>query len=252
VPWREAGKLFFTENSGLLHQPILYEIDGVDGAPRVVIDPQQLSPDGAIAIRDFAVSPDGRWVAYSSSPGGADIGDTHVRALATGREHADVVRGTVSNVCWTADGNGFFYMRPPASAAWAGRRCGTARKAVLLSPARHAAGERSADPRVADARWLYAMLERRRAGACSWSSSAARTRGCTCSTCTTRARPTVSAPLVPLLGDVTAHHTPMGTVGDTLYAWTDLDAPHGRIIALDLEGGSRRAAADRRCPSRPM
>src|SRR6185369_3158114 len=73
VPWREAGKLFFTENSGLLHQPVLYEIDGVDGAPRVVIDPQQLSADGAIAIRDFAVSPDGRWVAYSSSPGGADI-----------------------------------------------------------------------------------------------------------------------------------------------------------------------------------
>src|SRR5262252_6670874 len=92
VPWREAGKLFFTENSGLLHQPVLYQINGVEDTPRVVIDPQKLSPDGALAIRDFAVSPDGRWVAYSSSPGSADIGETHVRALGTGREHADVVR----------------------------------------------------------------------------------------------------------------------------------------------------------------
>src|SRR5262249_2471675 len=50
--------------------------------------------------------------------------------------------------------------------------------------------------------------------------------------------PDISTPLVPLLGDVTARHTPMGTVGDTLYAWTDLGAPHGRIVSLDLKQGS--------------
>lgn len=94
MPWREAGKLFFTENSGLLEQPVLFQVDGAEATPRVVIDPQKLSPDGSLAIRDFAISPDGHWVAYSSSPGGADIGETHVRALATGREHSDVVRGT--------------------------------------------------------------------------------------------------------------------------------------------------------------
>lgn len=49
--------------------------------------------------------------------------------------------------------------------------------------------------------------------------------------------PDLSAPLVPLLGDREARHTPMGTVGDTLYVFTDLDAPRGRVIALDLGEG---------------
>ena len=238
VPWREAGKLFFTENSGLLHQPILYQIDGVEDAPRVVIDPQRLSPDGALAIRDFAVSPDGRWVAYSSSPGGADIGETHVRALATGREQSDVVRGTWSNVCWTLDGNGFFYMRPPAP------RPGQAADAARLEKQflYHRLGTPQTKDRLIhewpDARWLYAMLsdDGRRLivvierGADSWMYML---------DLRDARAPDVSAPLVPLLGDVTAHHTPMGTVGDTLYAWTDLGAPHGRIISLDLKQASR-------------
>jgi len=35
VPWREAGRLFFTENPGLQQQPALYEQDGrQDGRDR--------------------------------------------------------------------------------------------------------------------------------------------------------------------------------------------------------------------------
>src|SRR5262249_58551044 len=199
VPWREAGKLFFTENSGLLHQPVLYEIDGVEGAPRVVIDPQKLSPDGALAIRDFAVSPDGQWVAYSSSPGGADIGETHVRALATGRDHPDVVRGTWSNVCWTQEGNGFFYMRPPAPKP--GQSAGAARleKQFFYHRLRTPQANDRLIHEWPDARWLYAMLsdDGRRLivvierGANSWMYML---------DLHDALAPDVSAPLVPLLG----------------------------------------------------
>jgi prolyl oligopeptidase len=54
--------------------------------------------------------------------------------------------------------------------------------------------------------------------------------------------PDLTAPLVPLLGDREAGYTPMGTVGDTLYAVTDLDAPRRRVIALDLKEGARAKA----------
>src|SRR5262249_52897293 len=48
----------------------------------------------------------------------------------------------------------------------------------------------------------------------------------------------MSAPFVPLLGDSEARFTPMGTVGDTLYVFCDLNAPRGRVIALDLSQGA--------------
>ena len=85
VPWREAGRVFFEANSGLQQQSVLYVLDRLGDEPRVVLDPQAISPDGSTAISDFAVSPDGRWLAYASAPGGADLGETRVRDLATGR-----------------------------------------------------------------------------------------------------------------------------------------------------------------------
>ncbi len=67
-------------------------------------------------MRDFAVSPDGRWLSYTTAPGGADVGQTRVRELATGRLLPDTVEGALG-VCWTFDGKGFFYaQRPPPKA----------------------------------------------------------------------------------------------------------------------------------------
>ena len=114
VPWREAGRLFFVETGEGRHRPALYVQDSLNGAARMILDTEEISPDGALAVGDFSVSADGRWLAYSVSPGGADIGELRLRELGTGREIGDVVRGTFGTPCWTYDGRGFFYMRPPA------------------------------------------------------------------------------------------------------------------------------------------
>ena len=240
VPWREAGKLFFTENSGLQRQAVLYMQDGPGNAPRQVLDPQEISPDGSVAIGDFAVSPDGRWLAYSKAPGGAD-GETHVRELPTGHEQGDVVRGTFGTACWTFDGGGFFYMRQrtprPGEAATAARL----EKQALY----HVLGQPQDNDRLIhewqDARYLYCMLsdDGRHAfivaerGSGAWMNTMA---------LGDPKAPDLTAPLVPLLGDREARHTPMGTVGDTLYVFTDLDAPRGRVIVLDLNEGERAQA----------
>jgi prolyl oligopeptidase len=47
---------------------------------------------------------------------------------------------------------------------------------------------------------------------------------------------------VPLLGDRPAGHAPLGTVGDTLYVLTDLDAPRRRVVALTLTDGAKARA----------
>jgi prolyl oligopeptidase len=238
VPWREAGHLFYLENPGGRPQPLLYARRDVAHPAVVVLDPQTLSADGSTAVGDFAVSPDGRWLAYSMSPGGADAGETHVRDLTTGRDRADVVRGTRGTACWTFDGGGFFYMRPPA--AESGAAAGAAR--VEKQWWYHRLGRSQAADTLLhqwtdnyrwlycmlsdDGRWAFAVAER---GAASWMYSMDLRRP---------KSPDLTAPLVPLLGDREANHTPLGTVGDTLYVRTDLDAPRGRIVALTLTDGA--------------
>ena len=237
VPWREAGKLFFTENSGLQRQAALYVQDTPGDSARLVLDPQQISPDGSIAVGDFAVSPDGRWLAYSVSPGGTG-GETHVRNLSTGHEQGDVMRGTMSTACWTFDGGGFFYLRTRAPQP--GEEATTAR--LEKEAFYHVLGQPQEKDRLIhgwqDARWLYCMFSDDGRWAIivaergSGSSMYAMNLG-------NPTEPDVTAPLVPLLADREAKHTPMGTVGDTLFAFTDLDAPRGRVIAFDLKAGAR-------------
>ena len=237
VPWREAGRLFYVENTGLQHQSVLYGQTTLRDAPRRVLDPQEISPDGSIAVQDFAVSPDGRWLAYSMSPGGADAGETHLRELSTGHEPGDVVRGAWGTACWTYDGGGFFYMRPPAPKPGQAADAPRVEKQLFY----HILGQPQAQDRLLhewkdNYRWLYCMMsdDGRRAiivaerGEGSWLY--------TIDLGDPKA-PVLSAALVPLLGDREARHTPMGTVGNTLYVVTDLDAPRGRVIALDLTEG---------------
>jgi prolyl oligopeptidase len=110
VPWREAGRLFYTANSGVQSQSAVYT-QATERAPsRLVLDPNEISPDGSIAVGEYATSPDGRLLAYRTAPGGADLGEVRVRELATGRDRADVVRDTLTSVCWTHDARGFYYV----------------------------------------------------------------------------------------------------------------------------------------------
>jgi len=232
VPWREAGKLFYAEAGGR-QQPALYVVSAPGDAPRVVLDPREISPDGSVAVGDYAVSPDGRWVAYSMSAGGADAGETRVRALATGRPLDDVVRGTRGTACFTFDGGGFFYVRSPAAGP------GEARLEKQLFY--HVLGRPPAEDRFLhewkDAQWLYCMMSDDGRHAIVVAE-----RGPNASLYTLDLRdpkaPDLSAGLVPLLADRESGNTPLGTVGDTLFVASRLDAPRGRVIALDLNQGA--------------
>ncbi|HET7226593.1 MAG TPA: prolyl oligopeptidase family serine peptidase [Candidatus Eisenbacteria bacterium] len=238
VPWREAGRLFYVASSGRQRQPVLYTVRNPGDRPRVVLDPHTISPDGSIEVGDYAVSPDGRWLSYSVSRGGADIGETHVRDLATGRDRDDVVHGAWGEACWTFDGGGFFYMRPPAAAP--GDSSGAARAGKQLFY--HVLGQPQSRDRLLrqwndDVRWVYTMLsdDGRRAIVV-----AQRGENASMSVMDLgHARaPDLSAPLVPLLAGHDVGNTPIGTVGDVLYVVTHLDAPRGRVIALDLRQGA--------------
>src|SRR5436190_6443749 len=67
APSKENGRYFYFQNTGLQNQSVLYVQDGLDASPRLLLDPNTLSPDGTIALSGTAASDDGRYLAYSLS-----------------------------------------------------------------------------------------------------------------------------------------------------------------------------------------
>jgi prolyl oligopeptidase len=116
-PEKAGNRYFYTRNDGLQNQAILYVRDGIEGAPRVLIDPNTWSQDGATALAEWHPSEDGRLLLYSVQDGGTDWRIVRVLDVATGRPREDEVRWVkFSNLDWAKDGSGFFYSRFPEPA----------------------------------------------------------------------------------------------------------------------------------------
>jgi len=114
LPFFEGGRWFYTKNTGLQRQSPWFSRVTLDGAEQMVLDPNQLSPDGSVALSDFAPSPDGKTYAYGQSEGGSDWVTYYVRDFATGKNTADTIRWTkFGGASWAKDGKGFFYSRYP-------------------------------------------------------------------------------------------------------------------------------------------
>jgi prolyl oligopeptidase len=112
VPIQYGSRYFFTRNDGLQNQNALYRIDTLGGAPRLVLDPNTLSHDGTIAMTGWSVSEDGKLLAYGLSSGGSDWQEWRVRDVETGRDLPDVLKWVkFSLAAWTHDDKGFFYSR---------------------------------------------------------------------------------------------------------------------------------------------
>jgi prolyl oligopeptidase len=115
LPFAAGQRLFYTHNSGLQDQSVLFKSDGLDGKPGVVFDPNTLSKDGSLAVVGYVASQDGRLLAYGVSVSGSDWTDWHVRNLATGRDLADVIRYTkYYPPSFARDGKGLYYSAFPA------------------------------------------------------------------------------------------------------------------------------------------
>jgi prolyl oligopeptidase len=112
APFKEGGRYFYFQNTGLQNQNVLYVQDGRNARPRVLLDPNVLSPDGTVALSGQAASDDGHYLAYSLSASGSDWQELHVRDVNDARDLPDTVKWVkFSGISWTHDNKGFFYSR---------------------------------------------------------------------------------------------------------------------------------------------
>ncbi|MEO0626551.1 MAG: prolyl oligopeptidase family serine peptidase [Bacteroidota bacterium] len=114
-PFRVGDYYFFSKNDGLQNQAVIYIQDGLEGEPRVFIDPNQLNEEGTTSIGLMGADKTNRYMAYSRSDAGSDWRKMYVRDIETNTDLEDELEWVkFSGAAWYGDG--FFYSRYPAPA----------------------------------------------------------------------------------------------------------------------------------------
>ncbi|HWH17380.1 MAG TPA: prolyl oligopeptidase family serine peptidase [Allosphingosinicella sp.] len=114
IPEKAGNRYFYSLNNGLQNQSVLYVREGLNGQPRMLIDPNAWSQDQATALAEWVPSKDGKRVLYSIQEGGTDWRVVRVLDVDTGRVLDDEVKWVkFSALDWAKDGSGFYYSRFP-------------------------------------------------------------------------------------------------------------------------------------------
>ncbi|MDB6091672.1 MAG: prolyl oligopeptidase Serine peptidase family [Gammaproteobacteria bacterium] len=110
APEKHGRYWFYTHNDGLQNQAVIFVTPDPGTPGRKLLDPNTLSKDGTVALRETAVSADGRLFAYALSDAGSDWQTWHVRDVDTGADLPDEVRWSkAGGGSWRKDGSGFYY-----------------------------------------------------------------------------------------------------------------------------------------------
>ena len=240
TPPRYVGRhYFYNRNTGLQKQSVVFTRETLNGPETVVLDPNQLSPDGTTALSSFDPAPDGQHFAYGQAEGGSDWSTFYVRELGTSKQLPDEIKWVkFSGIAWTEDGRGFFYGRypepPPGKALEAAVKDKKIYYHVLGTPqsADTLIYERKDEPTLfidADTdetgRYLFFFTNK---GTSNKNELFVKDLG-------NPIAPNLAAPARPLYPGHTAAYEPLGVVNGTLYLLTDRDAPNKKIVAFPID-----------------
>jgi prolyl oligopeptidase len=114
-PFSKAGpNYFYSHNSGLQNQPVVFVTRSVKEPGKVLLDPNTYRKDGTAAQAGATESWGGKLYAYSIAQAGSDWQEWHVRDVDSGKDHGDVIGWSKSGgVAWNGDDSGFYYSRFP-------------------------------------------------------------------------------------------------------------------------------------------
>ncbi|MFC0204151.1 prolyl oligopeptidase family serine peptidase [Novosphingobium soli] len=114
IPTKAGGYYFYTRNTGLQNQAQLFVRKGLEGEPRLLLDPNAWAADGATALDAWEPSEKGRYLLYSVQDGGSDWRILRVLDVRTGAPLDDEIRwAKFTALAWVGE-EGFLYSRFPA------------------------------------------------------------------------------------------------------------------------------------------
>ncbi|WP_036517836.1 prolyl oligopeptidase family serine peptidase [Nevskia soli] len=110
APEKHGKWWIYSHNDGLQSQSVLFATDNPKLKGKILLDPNSLSKDGTVSLRESAVSDDGRYFAYALSEAGSDWQVWRVRDIASGQDLPDELHWSkAGGGSWRKDGSGFYY-----------------------------------------------------------------------------------------------------------------------------------------------
>jgi len=230
APFREGDYTYYYKNDGLQNQYVLWRKKGEDGRDEIFLDPNGFSEDGTSSLAGISFSRDGSLVAYQISEGGSDwrkvvILQTEDRAV-VGDTLVDV---KFSGLAWRGNEGIYYssYDKPKDGSALSAM---TDRHKLYF----HALNTPQAEDQLVfgggavPIRYIGAHLtEDERylviSAANTTSGNALYIRDLTA----------FDAPFVTVVGDMDKNHEVIGNEGSKLFVYTELDAPNGRVAAVE-------------------
>jgi len=240
-PHKKGGRYFYSRNDGLQNQSAVFVADKLDALPRLLFDPNTLATDGTIALKNWTVSDDGKLMAFGLAGAGSDWEEWGVLEVDTGRILPDKLKWVkFSRVSWThgpkqgdkeGAGTGFFYSRydePRPGEQYTGQnyyhklyyhRLGQPQSADTLVYERKDEKEWGFDGDVTeDGRYLIISV---------WRGTEQK------NLMFYKDLSSANSPVVELIDRFEAEYNFLGNDGPVFWLSTDLDAPLGRVIAID-------------------
>src|ERR1700733_3422638 len=238
VPEQHGGRYFFQHNTGLQNQSVLLVAESLNAEPRVLLDPNTLSTDGTVALAGEALSDDGKFMAYGTATSGSDWTEWHVRDVGTSKDLPDVIKWVkFSGASWTKDGKGFFYSRYDEPKQGTMMRDTNYFQKLYY----HRLGTVQADDKI-----IYERPDNKELGFAGgvtddgrylvisvWQGTSPKNR------LYYKDLSQADSQVVKLLDDFDAQYQFVDNDGPVFWIQTDLDAPRGRLIAIDTRHPER-------------
>ena len=237
-PFKRGERYFYFKNDGLQNQSVLYTLKSLEQEGEVLLDPNTLSEDGTVALAGLSISDDGKLMAYGLSTAGSDWVEYRVRDIETGEDQEDIIKWIkFSSASWTKDNQGFFYSRydePNEQTKLEDvnyyqklyyHKLGTDQSEDILiyhRPDQKEWGFRSGV--TEDGKYLII-------GVCLGTDSK--------NLVFYKDLQNPDSEVVELISEFEASYRVIDNDGDVFWVQTDLDAPRGKVIAIDLNNRDR-------------
>ena len=225
-PFKRGSYTYFYKNSGLQNQSVIYR-QQADGVPELFLDPNTFSEAGTSSLAGLSFSKDGSLLAYQVSEGGSDWTNVYVIDALTKNPVGEMITNVkFSGIAWQGN-TGFYYStynQPEAGSQLSGitdlhhlyfHTLGQLQSADQLvfggvdQPRRYFGADLSEDER-----FLIVTAANSTSGNELYIKDLTK----------------AGASLTCLVDNFEKNHDVLCNAGDTLYIYTNLDAPNGRIV----------------------
>jgi len=244
VPLKRGKSYFYTENSGLQNQAVLYMKRGLKGEKKLVLDPNTLSTDGTVALGPWNATENGKYLAYAVANAGSDWEEIRVRDIEKAKDLPDTLKWVkFSGIAWTKDNKGFFYSRyaePKSENAMLAKNEGQklyyhrvgdpqAKDQLILERPDHPRWNINATVSDDGEYVIIYVVDGTNPNNRIYFIDLGNP-----------GKPKLDNPLVTLIDDAESQNRVIDNAGDVFFMQTNQDAPLGRVVQVDINKPAKR------------